>query len=236
MIALSAMKIAVRGSANPPWVTVSRSPVHAHRLGDGFAGKEHGAMRISLTVIAGVAVATTLAGASAVGCGSHSKSSTAKSGSATSAQAQHDYTKLLIKASDINAPEPFTASPPINNPNGQLGAATTFSDQDRSHVITDTIQILLDPAAAANALDAAKAAQTESLHGKSEPIDVGAGGTTISGLPPDRSKGVTVLLFTEGKALATLEFDGPAYALAPRDFVTDVGRKQDTAIKKGLGG
>jgi hypothetical protein len=194
-------------------------------------------MRISLTVIAGVAVATTLAGVSAVGCSSHSKSSTAKSGSASSTQAQqNDYTKLLIKASDINAPEPFTASPPVKNPNGQRGAATTFSDQDRSHVITDTIQILLDPAAAANALDAAKAAQSESLQGKPEPVDVGAGGTTISGLSPDRSKGVTVLLFTEGKALATLEFDGPSYALAPSDFVTDVGRKQDTAIKKGLGG
>jgi hypothetical protein len=47
---------------------------------------------------------------------------------------------------------------------------------------------------------------------------------------------VTVLLFTEGKALATLEFDGPAYALAPADFVADVGRRQQAAIKKGLGG
>jgi hypothetical protein len=194
-------------------------------------------MRISLTVIAGVAVATTLAGVSTVGCSSHSKPSTAKSGSATSAQAQpSDYTKLLIKASDIKAPEPFTGSPPIKNPNGQLGAAITFSDQDRSHVIVDTIHILLDPAAAANALDAAKAAQSESLRGKSAPIDVGAGGTTISGTSPDRSKGMTVLLFTEGKALATLEFDGPAYALAPVDFVTAVGRKQQAAIKKGLGG
>jgi hypothetical protein len=42
------------------------------------------------------------------------------------------------------------------------------------------------------------------------------------------------LLFTEGKAFVTLEFDGPNYALAPPDFVTDVGRKQDAAIKKGL--
>jgi hypothetical protein len=194
-------------------------------------------MRISLTVIAAVAVATTLAGVSTVGCSSHSKSSTAKTGSPTSTHAQpSDNTKLLINASDIKAPEPFTGSPPINNPNGQLGATITFSDQDRSHVIVDTIQILLDPAAAANALDAAKAAQSESLRGKPAPIDVGAGGTTISGTPSDRSKGVTVLLFTEGKALATLEFDGPAYALAPADFVADVGRRQQAAIKKGLGG
>jgi hypothetical protein len=66
--------------------------------------------------------------------------------------------------------------------------------------------------------------------------EVGVGGVTISGLSPDRSKGVTVLLFTEGKALVTLEFDGPSFALAPQEFVTDVGQKQDEAIKKGLGG
>jgi hypothetical protein len=209
----------------------------AHERGDGVAGKEQDAMRISLTLVVGAAVATTLAGVSAVGCSSHSKPSTARSGSATSVPAQlNDYTALLIKASDINAPETFTASPPIKNPNGQLGVATTFSDQDRTHAIIDTIQVLPDPSAAANALKAAEAARSESLHGKHVPINVGTGGTTISGSSPDRSKGVTVLLFTEGKALATLEFDGPSYALAPPEFVTDVGQKQDTAIKKGLAG
>jgi hypothetical protein len=209
----------------------------AHERGDSVAGEEQDAMRISLTLVAGVAVATALAGVSAVACGSHSKPSTAKSGSASSAPAHsNDYTALLIKASAINAPETFTASPPIKNPNGQLGAATTFSDQDRTHAIIDTIQILSDPAAAANALNAAKAARSESLRGKPVPINVGAGGTTISGSSADRSKGVTVLLFTQGKALATLEFDGPSYVLAPSDFVTDVGQKQDTAIKQGLAG
>jgi hypothetical protein len=208
-----------------------------HELGDGVAGKEQNAMRISLPLVVGVAVATTLAGVSAVGCSSHSKPSTARSGSASSAPAQpNDYTALLIKASDINAPETFTASPPIKDPNGQLGVAITFSNQDRTHAIIDTIQVLPDPAAAANALKAAKAARSESLHGKPVPINVGTGGTTISGSSPDRSKGVTVLLFTEGKAMATLEFDGPSYVLAPADFVTDVGQKQDTAIKKGLAG
>jgi hypothetical protein len=207
----------------------------AHELGDGFAGKEQDAMRISRTLIAGVTLATMLAGASMVGCSSHSKSATARSGSSSSAPAQpNEYTTLLIKASDINAPETFTASPPIKNPNGQLGATVTFNDQDRSHAIIDTIQVLPDPAAAINALNAAKKARSESLHGKPAPISVGTGGTTISGSSPDRSKGMTVLLFAEGKALATLEFDGPPYVLAPPDFVTDVGQKQDTAIKQGL--
>ena len=47
---------------------------------------------------------------------------------------------------------------------------------------------------------------------------------------------MTILLFTEGKAFVTLEFDGPIDTLAPQDFVNDVGQKQDDAIKKGLGG
>ena len=69
-----------------------------------------------------------------------------------------------------------------------------------------------------------------------EPIAIGSGGATISGPSPDGSKGVTVLLFTEGRAFAELEFDGPPNALVPPDFVTDVGQKQDAALKRGLTG
>jgi hypothetical protein len=190
-----------------------------------------------MTVIAKVVVATTLAGVSVVGCGSHSKSSAPTSGSPTTTHTQlDDYTKLLIKASDIDAPDPFTAGPPVNNPNGQQGATMTFTDPDHSHAIIDTIQIMLDPAAAANALDSQRQIHHESLLAKPMSVDVGADGTTISGLSPDHSKGITMLLFTEGKAFVTLEFDGPSFALAPPDFVADVGHKQDEAIKKGLGG
>ena len=195
-------------------------------------------MRISHTAMAGVVAVSTLTVVSVAGCSSHSKSSTPTSGSATTTtHAQlSDYTTLLIKASDINAPEPFTASPAVKNPNGQQGATTTFSDQDHSHVIIDTIQVLPDPAAAANALDSARAMRHETLQAKPMSVDVGVDGTTITGTSQDRSKGVTVLLFTEGKAFVSLEFDGPSYALAPPEFIHDVGDKQDAAIKKGLGG
>ena len=195
-------------------------------------------MRISHTVRAGIIAVSTLTLVSVAGCSSHSKSSTPTSGSATTTtHAQlSDYTTLLIKASDINAPEPFTASPAVKNPNGQQGATTTFSDQDHSHAIIDTIQVLPDPAAAANALDSARAMQHETLQAKPMSVDVGVDGTTITGTSPDRSKGMTVLLFTEGKAFVSLEFDGPSYALAPPEFIHDVGDKQDAAIKKGLGG
>src|ERR1700739_4796761 len=162
-------------------------------------------MRVSPALVAVTAVALTLA----VG--------------ATSALAQPaDYSGLLIQASEINAPESFTATPPINNPDGQPGVTTTFSNRDRSHVIFDSIQILPDPAAAVRALESAKAAPDGYVHGVPEPIAVGTGGTTISGPSPDGSKGVTVLLFTEGRAFAELEFDGPPDALVPPALVTDV--------------
>jgi hypothetical protein len=205
-------------------------------------------MRISLTVAAAVTVTSVVAGVPVVGCSSHPKAPTATSKSATPTSASQsststpapaqpaDYTRLLIPASDINAPEAFTASPPVQNPNGQPGVATTFSNPDRTHVLYDTIQVLSDAAAATNALNARKGGLDGVVHGSPNPIAVGTDGVAISGPSPDASKGVTVFLFTEGKAFAELEFDGPADSLVPPDFVTDVGQKQDAAIKKGLAG
>jgi hypothetical protein len=206
------------------------------------------AMRISQTMVAGVVAATTLA-VSVAGCGSKT-SSTTPSGSgastssrssspASSAPAQpNDYTGLLIQAGDIKAPETFTASPPTNSPNGQPGVATTFSTPDSNHVIHDTIQVLADPAAATNALNAAKTGQGSSLKDpQTDPVkDIGTGGTLISGNTPDGNKGIAILMFTEGRAFVTLQFDGPPGMLPPPDFLTDVGQKQDAAVKKGLGG
>lgn len=207
-------------------------------------------MRTSRTVAAGLAVTTALAIAVA-GCGNKSSSpSTSKPGSSSptasatgsapssSAAAQpNEYTGLLIQASDINAPIPFTAAPPTSNPNGQPGVATTFKDEDGSHVIKDTIQVFADPGAATNALNAAKGAQGDVIKNPTtQAANVGSGGTTLLGNSPDRSKGVTIVLFTEGRALVTLQFDGPPDTLAPTDFVNDVAQKQDAAVKKGLGG
>ncbi|OBI10465.1 hypothetical protein [Mycobacterium sp. E2497] len=207
-------------------------------------------MTTSRTATAGVAAAAALAVAIA-GCGKHSTTSTpSKSGSSSSATSApsstptssasaqaNQYVGLLIQASDINAPIPFTATPPTSNPNGQPGVATTFKDEDGSHVIKDTIQVLADPDAATNALNTAKGAQGDVIKNPTtQAANVGTGGTTLMGNSPDKSKGVTILLFTEGKAFVTLEFDGPPDTLAPADFVNDVGQKQDAAIKKGLGG
>lgn len=209
-------------------------------------------MRTSRTVLAGVAATTALA-VSVAGCGGNKpQPSPSKSGSATSAtsapsspssapassaQAQpNEYAKLLIAPSDINAPVPFTAAPPTGNPNGQPGVTTTFKDDDGSHAIKVTINVYDDPDSATNALNQAKGQQGGVIKDPStQPSNIGSGGTMLMGNTPDRSKGVVILLFTEGKAFATLEFDGPTDTLAPPEFVNDVGQKQDAAIKKGLG-
>jgi hypothetical protein len=152
----------------------------------------------------------------------------------------------LIQATDIDAPMPFVAGPPTNNPNGQPGAEITFSTQphpqDENGLtvkevhIRDTIQVLPDPAAATSALNSAKTGQGSIKDPKTDSVNVGTGGTTLSGKSPDGSKGLTLLLFTEGRAFVTLEFSGAADSLPPPFFVTDVGQKQDAAVKKGLGG
>ncbi|WP_406815678.1 hypothetical protein [Mycobacterium sp. M23085] len=210
-------------------------------------------MGMSRTVIAGVAATTALA-VLVAGCGGNkSQPSPSKSGSATSATSAttspssaaaapapaqpSEYAKLLIQPGDINAPVPFTAAPPTSNPNGQPGVATTFKDDDGSHAIKVTIQVYDDPDAATNALNAAKGEQGGLIKDPTtQPSNIGSGGTMLMGNTPDRSKGVVILLFAEGKAFATVEFDGPTDTLAPPDFVNDVGQKQDAAIKKGLGG
>ncbi len=193
-------------------------------------------MRIPPPVLAATAIAATLVGVSAVGCSSDSKPSTASSGSATATHpAISDYTTLLIKASDIHAPDAFTAGPATKDPNGKQGATITFTDADHSHSIIDTIEIQPDVEAAASALDSAKATHRETLLAKSLRVEVGVGGATVSGLSPDHSKGVTVLVFTENKALVTIQFEGPTFVLAPPEFVADVGQKQDELIKKALG-
>ena len=194
-------------------------------------------MRISHLAIVVAVAASTVAAASVAGCSSHSKPSTPASGSTSSTHPAQtgDYTTLLIKASDIDAPDAFTAGPPVKNPNGKQGATVTFTDADHSHTIIDTIVVALDPAAAANELDSARGMHHEALLAKPLSAEVGVDGTTITGTSQDHTKGVTVLLFTQGKAFVTLEFDGPTYAVAPSEFVLDVGHKQDDAIKKGLG-
>ena len=206
-------------------------------------------MKIPMIALAGLAATSMVVGVSVVGCAANKSSTTSSSGSATSAgsntatsssssAAAADYTALLIKASDITLPgDTFTGQPPIQNPNGQPGIAQIFSNQNDTRHVGDTILVLPDPDQAVSELDEEKAALGDMVKGGTPaPAAVGTGGTTVSGTSPDGSKAVTVLLFTEGRAFVNLEFDSPPNDPVPPQFVTDVGQKQDTAIKNGLHG
>lgn len=205
------------------------------------------ALAAALAGCSGTASSPTTTSAPATPVSTTVATTTTTSAPSSSAPAQpSDYTRLLIQTTDIDAPMPFVAGPPTTNPNGQPGVAITFStqphpaDQDGVTVkevhIRDTIQVLPDAAAATSALNSAKAGQGIVANPETAPANVGTGGTTMSGKSPDGSKGVTALLFTEGRAFVTLEFIGPLDPLPPPDFVVDVGQKQDAAVKKGLGG
>jgi hypothetical protein len=201
--------------------------------------------------VVSVAAATVLVGMLVPACGSKSKTaspSSTTSGSAAAATstgsstsvsaAPMDYTTLLIQGSDISSTPPnvFTAAEaPTQNRNGTPGAAVLFKNQDDSNRIGDTVLILPDAGGATNAMNGSVASLGNTVTGGNpQPVSVGNGGTMVSGTSPDKSKAVTVLLFTEGKAFVTLEFDGAPGDVVPPDFALGVAQQQDAAIKNKL--
>jgi hypothetical protein len=197
-------------------------------------------MTTRMIAVVSVAAATVLAGVVVPACSSTSTSASATSasaGAATSA-APTDYTTLLIQGSDVSTTPPnvFTpAEPPIQNPNAMPGAAVVFKNQDDSNRIGDTVLILTDAGAAANAMSGSIASLGNTVTGGNpQPISVGDGGTIVAGTSPDKSKAVTVLLFTEGKAFVTLEFDGAPGDVVPADYALGVAQQQDGAVKNKL--
>ena len=197
-------------------------------------------MTTRMIAVVSVAAATVLAGVVVPACSSTSTSvsaTSASAGAATSA-APTDYTTLLIQGSDVSTTPPnvFTpAEPPIQNPNAMPGAAVVFKNQDDSNRIGDTVLILTDAGAAANAMSGSIASLGNTVTGGNpQPISVGDGGTIVAGTSPDKSKAVTVLLFTEGKAFVTLEFDGAPGDVVPADYALGVAQQQDGAVKNKL--
>ena len=74
--------------------------------------------------------------------------------------------------------------------------------------------------------------------GTPTPADVGTGGTMASGTTakPGGPKSKSSIMFTEGKAFVSIDFESAVNDPVPQDFVLDVARKQDAAIKAGLPG
>ena len=198
-------------------------------------------MEIARVTVVGWAVATFVVGAVGTGCSTGTKTASPSSsaasspGSSTAASSTQpsDYSSLLIKASDIGG-DLSTPQPPVLNPNGAAGVAQLFANPDNSRRVGDTILIVADSAAAAAGLDNTKTNYGGKVSGNWQPVDVGSNGALISGTSPDNSQAITVLLFTEGKALVSLEFDSAPNDPIDADIAKDIGRKQDAAVKKGL--
>ncbi len=204
-------------------------------------------MEVDRIGIAGWAVAiVVVAGAASTACGSENKagpppaSSTAASTSSgvvtgpPSAQPS-DYGFLLIKSNDVGGGLTAPQSPMLN-PNNAPGVAQLFANADSSRRLWDTITVAADPSAATAELASTQGGYNGKVTGSWQPLAVGANGVTISGTSPDNSQAMTVLAFTEGRALITLEFDSaPTDPIDPA-LALDVARKQDAAVKAGLPG
>jgi hypothetical protein len=140
---------------------------------------------------------------------------------------------LLIQASDIGG-DFTTPQPPVLNPNNVPGVVQLFANSDNTRQIGDTILIVANPAVAAAAAASTRANYVGKVSGTWQPIDVGSNGGILSGTSPDNSKAVTVLLFTEGRAVVNLEFDSAPDDPIDAQVATEIGLKQLDAIKTGL--
>lgn len=66
------------------------------------------------------------------------------------------------------------------------------------------------------------------------PAPVGTDGTMAVGTSPDGGKATTLLVFTEGPALVRLEFQSAPGDTTTDDFVINVGKMQQIALRTGL--
>lgn len=147
-----------------------------------------------------------------------------------------DYSRLLVQPGDISTDtQQFVLRSTVPNRRGGQGVSALFVNQDDTRAVGVTISVLPDPGAAKAALDASVDAIGNTLTGgPPEPSPVGTDGTVVSGISPDGTKDMTVLLFTEGPAVARIEFGSAPGNPTPPDVVTDVGVKQAIALRTGL--
>lgn len=202
-------------------------------------------MGIDRIGIAAGVVAVIVVGAASAGCGGADKTAQPSSSSSTSTTSSavtgppsaqpSDYGSLLIKQNDVGGGLTAPQSPMLN-PNNAPGVAQLFANADSSRRLWDTIVITADPPAAAAELATTQGSYNGKVNGNWQLLAVGANGVTISGTSPDNSQAMTVLIFTEGKALVTLEFDSAPNDPTDPAVALDIGRKQDDAIKHGLPG
>jgi hypothetical protein len=181
---------------------------------------------------------TASSSSSAASSSSSSESSAASSteaGTSESSPAPEsaDYSSLLIPATDVGD-NATTPGPPQLNPGGNPGAGQVFQSPEGNNRVVDTILVFPDVATAESNFTSNKATLNEIVTGTPEPLDIGTSGTIAAGTSPDGSKAVTVLMFSEGRALVHLSFEGAPGDNVPTEIAHDIAAKQDEAVKAGL--
>jgi hypothetical protein len=152
------------------------------------------------------------------------------------ADAAPDYNRLLLTGADLSDGEDtFVERSKDAPPNGVAGSSAFFVNDKDTRAVSDTVLVYPD-AATANAAytQASDALPTLVTGGTPKPAGVGKDSVVISGASPDEDKAVTVLLFTEGRALVRLRFESAEGDATTDRWVTSVGKMQQIAVRVGL--
>jgi hypothetical protein len=206
--------------------------------------------RLSAT---GVAVAALVIGVTAAGCSKSeekTESSTSSASSSTSAAASSseestaeetstpaaapgDFGSLLIPPTDVGNDTQTPGGIQLN-PGGNPGAAQVYSNTDGSQQVIDTILVFPDVAAADSNFQSNSATMNTVTTGAPEPVEIGDQGVMAAGTSPDGTKAVTVILFSQGKALVSMNFESAPNDPVPPDVAKDIATKQAAAVEAGL--
>jgi hypothetical protein len=150
-----------------------------------------------------------------------------------------DYSRLLLTAADVSDEEDrFSQRSSKPDADGIPGASVFFVNAEDTRAITDTIVAYPNAAAASAALQQVIADPSKVVSGGApRPFPVGTGGTggtIITGTAPDGSKAVTLLVFTEDRALVRLKFESAIGDATTDEFVSSIGKMQQIALRVGL--
>jgi hypothetical protein len=210
-------------------------------------------MEIARLSATSLAVAALVVGITATGCSKSeekSESSTSAASSTASAEASSseestteetsappaapaDYGSLLIPPTDVGDDTQTPGGVQLN-PGGNPGAAQVYSNPDGTQQIIDTILVFPDVPAADSNFQSNSATLNTVTTGAPEPVEIGDQGVMAAGTSPDGSKAVTVVMFSQGKALVSMNFESAPNDPVPPDVAKDIATKQAAAVEAGL--
>jgi hypothetical protein len=146
-----------------------------------------------------------------------------------------DYTRLVLDPRDVSARGDVYTAPEPSPGADHHSAGVLMVNRDQTRAIGVDIAVLPNSTAATAALsstvDALKPDVSQSV---TRPLPVGTDGTVTTGIADDGSKAMAVALFTEGRALARIEFDCEVGLNTDPEFVLDAAQKQDIALRVGV--